>query len=209
MVGGKGVVKIMLKGIRYVVNDVYYIPELKNNLLSVGQLQERGLDVLFKGGDRKTCIIFHPSRGKIAESVMSANRMFILLGESNDKTEKERCLQWNWEDVGYSGEESIKLEWENDYEDVENAEETEEAEEDIDVVPSPNDSPTVETIATTGRVRKPPIWSADYVTGEGLSDTEEEANMARVEIENLAFMARAGQFLFCYFLAISGVSGAS
>ena len=40
-----------------------------------------------------------------------------------------------------------------------------------------------------GRVRKPPIWSTDYITGEGLSDTEEEANMARVEIETLAFMA--------------------
>ena len=48
MVGGKGEVKIILKGISYVINDVYYIPELKNNLLSVGQLQERGLDVLFK-----------------------------------------------------------------------------------------------------------------------------------------------------------------
>ncbi|KAI5429259.1 hypothetical protein KIW84_034036 [Lathyrus oleraceus] len=93
-------------------------------------------------------------------------------------------------------QESIKLEWENDYEDVENAEEAEEAEEDIDVVPSPNDSPTVETIATTGRVRKPPFWSADYVTGEGLSDTEEEANMARVEIENLAFMVE--MLPYCY-----------
>ncbi|KAK7341501.1 hypothetical protein VNO80_24432 [Phaseolus coccineus] len=189
MVGGKGVVKIMLKGINYVVNDVYYIPELKNNLLSVRQLQERGLDVLFKGGDRNICCIFHPSRGKIAESVMCANRMFILLGELNDKTKEERCLQWNWEDVGYSGEESIELEWENDYEDVENAEEAEEAEEYTDDVPSPNNPTTGETIATTGRVRKPPIWYADYITGEGLSDTEEEANMARVKIETLAFMA--------------------
>ena len=77
MVGGKGAVKIILKAISYVINDVYYIPELKNNLLSIGQLQERGLDVLFKG----------------AESVISANRMFILLGESNNKTKKERCLQ--------------------------------------------------------------------------------------------------------------------
>ena len=69
------------------------MPELKNNLLSVGQLQERGLDVLFKGGDRKTCTIFHTSRGKIAECVMSANRMFIMLGESSDKTKAEKCLQ--------------------------------------------------------------------------------------------------------------------
>ena len=58
----------------------------------------------------------------------------------------------------------------------------------IDDVPSPNDPPTGETTAITGRVRKAPIWSADYITGEGLSDTEAEANMARVEIETLAFM---------------------
>ncbi|GKB28169.1 retrovirus-related pol polyprotein from transposon TNT 1-94 [Tanacetum coccineum] len=93
IVVGKGVVKITLNGVSYVVNDVYYVPELKNNLLSVGQLQEKGLDVLFKGGDRRTCSIFHPSRGKIAESVMSANRMFILLGETSDKAREERCLQ--------------------------------------------------------------------------------------------------------------------
>ena len=69
------------------------------------------------------------------------------------------------------------------------AKEVEEAEEYTDDVPSPNDPPTGKTTTITGRVRKPPIWFADYITGEGLSDTEEEANMARVEIETLAFMA--------------------
>ena len=93
MVSGKGVVKITLNGVSYVVNDVYYVPELKNNLLSVGQLQEKELDVLFKGGERRTCSIYHPSRGKIAESVMSANRMFVLLGETSDKAREEGCLQ--------------------------------------------------------------------------------------------------------------------
>ncbi|XP_010484936.1 PREDICTED: uncharacterized protein LOC104763230 [Camelina sativa] len=77
MVSGKGVVKITLNGVRYVINDVYYVPELKNNLLSVGQLQEKGLDVLFRGGEKNTCSIFHPTRGKIAESVKSTNRMFV------------------------------------------------------------------------------------------------------------------------------------
>ena len=101
----------------------------------------------------------------------------------------EEDKKWNWEDVGYSGEENIELEWENNYENVENVEEAEEAEEYTDDVPSTNDPPTGETTAITGRVRKLPIWSADYITEEGLSDTEEEANMARVEIETLAFMA--------------------
>lgn len=85
--------KITLNGVAYVVNDIYYVPELKNNMLSVGQLQEKGLDVLFKRGERKTCSIYHPSRGKITESVISANRMFILLGETCDKAREERCLQ--------------------------------------------------------------------------------------------------------------------
>ena len=92
-VSGKGVVKITLNGVSYVIRDVYYVPELKNNLLSVGQLQEKGLDVLFKGGEQRTCSIFHPTKGKIAESIMSANRMFILLGEQSDRVKDERCLQ--------------------------------------------------------------------------------------------------------------------
>lgn len=85
--------KITLNGISYVIGDVYHVPELKNNLLSVGQLQEKALDVLFKGGDQNTCSIFHPTKGKIAESIMSANRMFILLGKRSEKMKEERCLQ--------------------------------------------------------------------------------------------------------------------
>jgi hypothetical protein len=33
---GKGRVKLLINGIKHVVNDVYYVPELKNNLLSIG-----------------------------------------------------------------------------------------------------------------------------------------------------------------------------
>ena len=89
---GKGVVKFVLKGVSYAVSDVYYVPELRNNLLSVGQLQEKGLDVLFKGGEQKTCSIFHPTRGKIAVSIMSTNRMYVLIAETcGDK--EEQCLQ--------------------------------------------------------------------------------------------------------------------
>ncbi|KAG7536804.1 Ribonuclease H-like superfamily [Arabidopsis suecica] len=91
-VAGKGVVKLVLKGVSYAISDVYYVPELRNNLLSVGQLQEKGLDVLFKGGEKKTCSIFHPTKGKIAESIMSANRMYVLIAETCGN-EEEKCLQ--------------------------------------------------------------------------------------------------------------------
>jgi hypothetical protein len=38
---GKGKVKLYLDGVHHIVTDVFYVPELKNNLLSIGQLQEK------------------------------------------------------------------------------------------------------------------------------------------------------------------------
>ena len=35
---GKGSVKLLLNGVNHVITEVYYIPELRNNLLSIGQL---------------------------------------------------------------------------------------------------------------------------------------------------------------------------
>ena len=61
------------------VSEVYYVLELNNNLLSIGQLQENGLAILIKGG---ICKIYHPEKGLIIETEMSANRMFILLAET-------------------------------------------------------------------------------------------------------------------------------
>lgn len=78
-VTGKGSVKLLLNGVNHVVAEVYYVPELRNNLLSIGQLQERGLAILIKGG---TCKIFHPEKGLIIQTTISANRMFILLAQS-------------------------------------------------------------------------------------------------------------------------------
>lgn len=89
-VAGKGVVKLMLNGVNYAIGDVYCVPELKNNLLSVGQLQEKGVAVLFQDG---VCSMYHPQRGKMAESVMSTNRMFILLAETSIAEKGEKCLQ--------------------------------------------------------------------------------------------------------------------
>lgn len=72
---GKGNIKLLLNGVNHVVTEVYYIPELRNNPLSIGQLQERGLAILIKGG---MCKIFHPEKGLIIQTNMSTNRMFIL-----------------------------------------------------------------------------------------------------------------------------------
>lgn len=43
---GKGSVQLTVKEVNHLIRDVYYVSGLKNNLLSVGQLQERGLVVL-------------------------------------------------------------------------------------------------------------------------------------------------------------------
>lgn len=56
---GKGNIKLELNHVVCTISDVYYIPELKNNLLSLGQLQERDLTVIIQKGVGK---IFHEKR---------------------------------------------------------------------------------------------------------------------------------------------------
>jgi hypothetical protein len=73
---GKGCVKLKVAGAIQRIDEVYYIPKLRNNLLSIGQLQEKGLAILIKNN---TCKIFHPTRGLIMEIAMTVNRMLIML----------------------------------------------------------------------------------------------------------------------------------
>ena len=82
--------KLTFHGARCTVSNVYWVPELKNNLLSVGQLQEKGVAVLFKDD---VCSIYNPQKGKITESIMRANRQFILRTEPSTTKNEERCLQ--------------------------------------------------------------------------------------------------------------------
>ncbi|GAA0173161.1 transmembrane signal receptor [Lithospermum erythrorhizon] len=88
---GKGIVKIKLNNVTYSIGDVYFVPELKTNLLSVGQLQEKGLSIVFKNGK---CCVFHPTRGEIVQTNMKANRMFMLISEVQICSDAEGgCLQ--------------------------------------------------------------------------------------------------------------------
>jgi hypothetical protein len=59
------------------INNVYHVPDLKHNLLSVGQLIEHGYKVLFEGA---SCKIYDkiPRRKLISKIHMSLNRMFPL-----------------------------------------------------------------------------------------------------------------------------------
>ena len=88
---GKGSVKLLLNGVNFVFPEVYYVPELNNNLLCIGQLQERGLAILIKEG---MCKIFHPEKGLIIQTNMSANRIFFLLPQSQASIQEQsdQCL---------------------------------------------------------------------------------------------------------------------
>ena len=82
---GKGNVRMEVNGIKQVITGVFYVPDLKNNLLSIGQLQEKGLAIFIKGGK---CKIYHPERGLIWETSMAANRMFIILAHTQPQEQK-------------------------------------------------------------------------------------------------------------------------
>ena len=88
---GKGSVKLLLNGVNFVFPKVYYVPELNNNLLNIGQLQEKGLAILIK---ERMCKIFDPEKGFIIQTNTSANRMFFLLPQSQTSSQEQsnQCL---------------------------------------------------------------------------------------------------------------------
>ncbi|PRQ23286.1 putative RNA-directed DNA polymerase [Rosa chinensis] len=75
-VKGKGKISIQLKnGMYNTISDVYYVPGLSHNLLSVGKLSEKGYDMrIFRG----VFTIRDPQRKLIAEVTMAPNRLFPL-----------------------------------------------------------------------------------------------------------------------------------
>ena len=95
-VEGKGSVNLNIDGIKHVVTEVYYVPELKNNLLSVGQWQEKGLAILMHEGK---CRIYHPRKGLIIETMMTANRMFVIMARTAANT--SRCFLTSMSDLSH------------------------------------------------------------------------------------------------------------
>ena len=73
---GKGEVKIKTKnGFIETISNVFYVPKLKSNLLSAGQLLEKGYEITIQ---KDACEIYDPSRRAIAIVQMSSNRLFPL-----------------------------------------------------------------------------------------------------------------------------------
>jgi len=76
-VAAKGAMEVQTKeGIKS-IHDIYYTPQLKHNLLSVGQLCEKNYKVVF---ENKTCTIYDKNKGNRVITVvpMTRNRMFPL-----------------------------------------------------------------------------------------------------------------------------------
>lgn len=84
----KGSVQFQIGGITQVLSNVFYVPKLKNNLLSKGKLQDKGLAILIQQG---MCKIYHSRRGLIMQTNMSKNRMFYLLASMTPKC--SLCMQ--------------------------------------------------------------------------------------------------------------------
>jgi hypothetical protein len=73
---GKGVVPILTKqGEVKNILDVYYVPNIKHNLLSVGQLMVHDYDVTFHNN---TCTILNQTKRLVAKVPMTKNILFPL-----------------------------------------------------------------------------------------------------------------------------------
>ncbi|GKA37146.1 retrovirus-related pol polyprotein from transposon TNT 1-94 [Tanacetum coccineum] len=109
--GGKGKFPSRIEGVTHTLIDVYYVPGLMNNLISVGQVQERGLEILIKNG---LCSIFHPRRGLITRIKMSSNRMFMIKAKPNSidechKVETDFTTHLWHQRFGHINNRSLKL----------------------------------------------------------------------------------------------------
>ncbi|PKU71138.1 5'-3' exoribonuclease 2 [Dendrobium catenatum] len=95
LVKGKGKILIFLKdGTHQFIPEVYYVPDMKSNILSLGQLLEKGFDIHMK--DRKLTIK-NNSNELIAQVEMIRNIMVIL----NIKNGVIKCLKTNVKDPSW------------------------------------------------------------------------------------------------------------
>ncbi|GKV39214.1 hypothetical protein SLEP1_g47020 [Rubroshorea leprosula] len=96
-VRGRGQVTIQIRGnAAQTISNVLYVPELKTNLLSIGQLQEKGYEIIIKNG---VCRIQDSKLGLIAQVKMTANRMFPLhlnCASQSCFSAKTNDVAWLW-----------------------------------------------------------------------------------------------------------------
>ena len=84
---------MLVNGIVHIIIGVFYVPGLENSLLSIGQLAEKGLEILIQRG---ACKIYHPEKRLIMEIAVSLNQMFKLFAVKQLK--EEACFNSFMED---------------------------------------------------------------------------------------------------------------
>lgn len=92
MVKGRGSLRLEINGITQEITSIYFVSGFKNNLFSVGQLQQKGLRVLIEDD---VCEIWHKKQKRmLMHSTMSRNMMFIIHAKIRKAREVENvCLQ--------------------------------------------------------------------------------------------------------------------
>ncbi|KAK4269964.1 hypothetical protein QN277_023055 [Acacia crassicarpa] len=94
-VKGKGKILIRLKDGRHeFISNVFYVPNMKNNILSLGQLLEKGYDVHLKNN---TLSLRDNQNKLIAKVPMSRNRMFLL----NIQHDIAKCFKACYKDASW------------------------------------------------------------------------------------------------------------
>lgn len=98
LIEGRGSVSIKCRnGEERVLTEVYYIPSLCNNIISLGQLSEKGNSVILKGD----FLWIRDSKGELVMKVKrSANRLYKIILENNDAMSllseiDERSWMWH------------------------------------------------------------------------------------------------------------------
>ncbi|CAL1389348.1 unnamed protein product [Linum trigynum] len=94
---GRGTILIRLKnGSQQSISDVYYVPDMTSNILSLGQLMEKNYEVHMVNRQLE---LLNEKKQLLARVPMSRNRMFTL----NIQTEMAKCLKacvkdttWLW-----------------------------------------------------------------------------------------------------------------
>ncbi|KAM2341820.1 hypothetical protein ACFX1X_014282 [Malus domestica] len=94
-VKGKGNILIPLKnGGHQLISNVYYVPNMKSNILSLGQLLEKGYDIHMKNYS----LFLRDDKGRfIAKVKMSKNRMFPM----NIQNDVAKCLKICYKDASW------------------------------------------------------------------------------------------------------------
>ncbi|KAK4382390.1 Retrovirus-related Pol polyprotein from transposon TNT 1-94 [Sesamum angolense] len=110
-VEGKGSVAINTKKGTRIINDVMYIPNLRTNLFSVGQMMEKGYTLHF-GGDSCTIYDNKDKTLKIAEVRMKEHRCFPIhlqyMGRTAMKAQEDQSWLWH-RSLGHFNFQGLKI----------------------------------------------------------------------------------------------------